>query len=61
MFIIYGIARFFLEFVRDDNPFEFDGITISQNIGIGIILLGAVLMVVFEKAKPDKIALPAPK
>jgi prolipoprotein diacylglyceryltransferase len=61
MFIIYGIARFFLEFVRDDNPFEFDGITISQNISIGIILLGAVLMVVFEKAKPDKIALPAPK
>jgi phosphatidylglycerol:prolipoprotein diacylglycerol transferase len=54
MFILYGTMRFFMEFVRDDNPFEFDSITISQNIGIALIVLGAVLIVVFETMKPDK-------
>jgi len=61
MFILYGTTRFFIEFVRDDNPFEFDSITISQNIGIAMIVLGVVLMVVFEAMKPDKIALSASK
>jgi phosphatidylglycerol:prolipoprotein diacylglycerol transferase len=51
MFIIYGITRFLLEFVRDDNPFEFDSITISQNLGIAMIVLGAALMIIFQKKK----------
>ena len=56
MFILYGITRFFMELLRDDNPFEFDGLTISQNISIGMIILGAVLIVVFQKykSKPSK-------
>jgi phosphatidylglycerol:prolipoprotein diacylglycerol transferase len=49
MLILYGIARFLLEFLRDDNPYEFDNLTVSQNIGIGLIFCGIVLMVVFEK------------
>jgi phosphatidylglycerol:prolipoprotein diacylglycerol transferase len=53
MFVLYGITRFLLEFVRDDNPFEFDGLTISQNICIIMIIFGAVLMVIFIKMKPD--------
>jgi phosphatidylglycerol:prolipoprotein diacylglycerol transferase len=61
MFIVYGVTRFFLEFVRDDNPFEFDGITISQNISVGMIAVGVVLMAVFQAMKSDKIAPPAPK
>ncbi|MCP4611496.1 MAG: prolipoprotein diacylglyceryl transferase [Planctomycetes bacterium] len=52
MFILYGITRFFMELLRDDNPFEFDGLTISQNISIGMIILGAVLIVVFQKYEP---------
>ena len=55
MFILYGIARCFIEFLRDDNPFEFDSITIAQNIGIALIVLGVVLMTIFERIKPDKI------
>ena len=51
MFIIYGIARFFVEFLRDDNPFEFDSLTVSQNLAIGMIIVGAVLMAIFQKAK----------
>ncbi len=52
MFILYGTARFFIEFLRDDNPFEFDSLTVSQNISIAMVVLGAVLMVVFQKMKP---------
>jgi phosphatidylglycerol:prolipoprotein diacylglycerol transferase len=53
MFIIYGVTRFLLEFVRDDNPFEFDSITISQNLGIAMVVLGAALMVIFQKMKTN--------
>jgi len=52
MFVLYGITRFLLEFLRDDNPFEFDSLTVSQNISIAMILFGAALMVIFEKMKP---------
>ncbi|MHC4264689.1 MAG: prolipoprotein diacylglyceryl transferase [Planctomycetota bacterium] len=57
MLILYGIARFLLEFLRDDNPFEFDNLTVSQNIGVGMVSLGIVLMVIFEKLKfkPPKV------
>ncbi|MBN1392484.1 MAG: prolipoprotein diacylglyceryl transferase [Sedimentisphaerales bacterium] len=54
MFIIYGISRFFIEFVRDDNPFEFDGLTISQNIGLAMVVFGVILMLIFEKMKPEQ-------
>lgn len=51
MFVLYGITRFFIEFVRDDNPFEFDSLTVSQNISIALIVLGAVLLIIFHKRK----------
>jgi phosphatidylglycerol:prolipoprotein diacylglycerol transferase len=51
MLIVYGITRFLIEFLRDDNPFEFDGMTISQNISIGMVLLGVILMAIFKKMK----------
>jgi len=54
MFILYGITRFFIEFLRDDNPFEVDGITISQNIGIALIMLGVVLMVIFQRMRTQQ-------
>lgn len=54
MFIIYGISRFFMEFLRDDNPFEFDGLTISQNIGIAMVIFGVILIVIFEKMKTQQ-------
>ncbi len=57
MFVLYGIMRFFLEFPRDDNPFEFDSITISQNLGIALVVLGVVLMAIFEKMKPKIVSL----
>jgi len=66
MFIVYGISRFSIEFLRDDNPFEYGpwtmrviyviykGGTVSQNIGIYLVLLGLILMVIFGKLKAEK-------
>ena len=51
MFILYGFGRFFIEFLRDDNPIGFDGLTISQNISIALVVLGAVLMIIFARTK----------
>jgi phosphatidylglycerol:prolipoprotein diacylglycerol transferase len=51
MFIVYGTTRFFMEYLRDDNPFEFDGLTISQNICIVMVLMGLILMAIFNKMK----------
>ena len=48
-FVLYGIFRFLVEFLRDDNPFEFDGVTISQIISIGLIMVGLVLMIIFHR------------
>jgi phosphatidylglycerol:prolipoprotein diacylglycerol transferase len=52
MFILYGISRFLMEFLRDDNPFtRLDGLTISQNLGIALVVFGAVLMAVFQRMR----------
>jgi len=53
MFVLYGTARFVLEAIRDDNPLEFSGMTISQVMGIALALLGVVLLVLIASAKPS--------
>ena len=58
MFIIYGSMRFFIEFLRDDNPIQPDGLTVSQNLSIALVLANLFLIWLFAKMKPDK--LPAP-
>jgi phosphatidylglycerol:prolipoprotein diacylglycerol transferase len=58
-FILYGITRFLIEYLRDDNPFEYawwavyKGGTVSQNLSIYLVILGVVLMVVFQAARPN--------
>ena len=53
MLILYGVTRFLLEIIRDDNPFEvawwaiYRGGTISQNIGIYMVVIGVILFVTF--------------
>jgi phosphatidylglycerol:prolipoprotein diacylglycerol transferase len=53
-FILYGITRFILETLRDDNPFEIDSLTISQNIGIAMAVAGVILMIIFQKMGSQK-------
>jgi phosphatidylglycerol:prolipoprotein diacylglycerol transferase len=54
MFALYGIMRFVIETLRDDNPFEYGwwaiykGGTVSQNISIYMIIAGVVFMTFFQ-------------
>lgn len=53
MFVLYGVLRFSVELLRDDNPFEIGMLTVSQLIGIALVLLGAGLLVFYTYAQPE--------
>ncbi|MBN1508534.1 MAG: prolipoprotein diacylglyceryl transferase [Sedimentisphaerales bacterium] len=55
MFILYGIGRFLIEFIRDDNPYEIASLTISQLLALGLVILGSALTVYFANAKPERL------
>jgi len=55
MFILYGIGRFLMEFIRDDNPYEVALLTISQLLSLGLVILGGVLMVYFANVEPERL------
>jgi phosphatidylglycerol---prolipoprotein diacylglyceryl transferase len=55
MFVLYGIMRFILEMMRDDNPFEAGGLTISQILGLCLSVLGIILVLVFSRIPPEKL------
>jgi phosphatidylglycerol:prolipoprotein diacylglycerol transferase len=59
MFILYSIMRFIMEAIRDDNPFETAGLTISQIFCIGLAALGVALVVFYTLSKPEKPPVPA--
>jgi phosphatidylglycerol:prolipoprotein diacylglycerol transferase len=60
MFMLYGITRFLIEFLRDDNPFEhgwwaiYKGGTVSQNLGIYLLIFGLVLMLIFQRIRTQQ-------
>lgn len=56
--VLYGIARFLLELVRDDNPFEVAGFTISQIMAAVLIPLGIVLLAIILRMKSNIVAPP---
>jgi len=56
MFVLYGFGRFFIEFLRDDNPYEIDSLTIAQLLSIALIILGVILLAVFQKMPPKSTA-----
>ena len=51
MLALYGIVRFLLELSRDDNPYEFGHLTISQIIGVGLLILGTSIFVAVGRLK----------
>ena len=53
-FIMYGISRFLVDFVRyyedaDMVHFGFFEITINQLISIGMVLFGIILLIILQK------------
>jgi phosphatidylglycerol:prolipoprotein diacylglycerol transferase len=61
MFVLYGVGRFLMEWIRDDNPFEIDSLTISQLLSIALIILGIILIIYVTVSKPEKLPASAPK
>ncbi|HOK67168.1 MAG TPA: prolipoprotein diacylglyceryl transferase [Anaerohalosphaeraceae bacterium] len=66
MLILYGVTRFFLETLRDDNPFEYSGFwllyrggTISQNMAIYLILFG-ICVIAYSLWKPSPLPAVSP-
>ena len=53
MFLLYGAARFYIEMLRDDNPFEFDGLTVSQNLSIVMMVIGMAGIVISSRMQRD--------
>jgi phosphatidylglycerol:prolipoprotein diacylglycerol transferase len=53
MLILYGFTRFLIECIRDDNPYEFDSLTISQILGIVMIISGIALLGLLPYFKSD--------
>lgn len=51
MLILYGPARFAIEYFRDGNPYEIGHLTISQIMGEGLFGLGLLLMLIFTLVK----------
>lgn len=49
MLVLYGLTRTGLEFLRSDSPLEFNGLTISQNLGLLAALMGIALIVILRK------------
>jgi phosphatidylglycerol:prolipoprotein diacylglycerol transferase len=64
MFVLYGVGRFGLEFLRNDNPYEFKDIplTISQYIGMGLFTFGIIQLIIYtayaKSKKPAEIQQP---
>ena len=54
-FLLYGVTRPVLESIRDDNPFEFASLTISQIGGILLFIIGVFLLTAHVLAKPHAV------
>ena len=51
--VLYGFTRSLIECIRDDNPYEFSFLTISQILGMVLIVVGVALLVILASARPD--------
>ena len=50
IFMVYGIGRFCLEFLRGDNPATPTSLTISQNVSLGLVAIsGGLFILLYRK------------
>jgi len=51
VFVLYGGSRFLLEFLRGDHVLTATGLTLSQNLSLGLVLVfGSVLIFIYARA-----------
>jgi phosphatidylglycerol:prolipoprotein diacylglycerol transferase len=51
--VMYGIGRFLIELLRDDNPFEIGSMTVSQIMGLVMFASGLVLLMALMTTRSD--------
>lgn len=56
LFVLYPLPRMMLEMIRVDNPHEFGGLTISQTVGISMLIIGAVYLYILYTKMPERSA-----
>jgi len=61
MFVVYAVMRFAMEMLRDDNPFETAGLTISQLLSLALALLGISLAIYYGLSRPEMLPASKPK
>lgn len=60
MLVTYPIGRFLLEIIRNDNPHDAAGLTISQFVSIGVFLGGLIYLYVLYFRMPARSPLAVP-
>jgi prolipoprotein diacylglyceryltransferase len=50
--ILYSISRLLMEAIRQDNPLDVAGLTISQAISLGTLTVGVVALIYIYRALP---------
>ena len=52
LFVLYPITRIILELIRADNPHDVAGLTISQSVSLGMIIVGVASLLILYKRMP---------
>lgn len=56
LFVLYPIPRTVLELIRADNPHDVAGLTASQFVSLGMLVLGILYLIVLYKRMPERSA-----
>ena len=54
IFVLYPIPRILLEIIRADNPLDVGGLTISQFVGLSMIVAGIAYLIFLYKYLPQR-------
>ncbi len=54
LIVMYPIPRVVLELIRVDNPHDVAGLTVSQFVSLGMLVLGVVYLVLLFKRMPEQ-------
>lgn len=52
--VLYPIGRVLLEMIRVDNPHDAAGLTISQFVGVSMVVVGLVYLIILYKYLPER-------
>lgn len=60
LLVLYPVPRAILEMIRVDNPTDMAGLTVSQSVSIGLLIVGAAYLYILYKHMPERSPILAP-